>query len=69
MRAARRREPYENVARGRPRFLHLYESDTEDVEHAFQRMTPATLARLPDRDARRDWRAHPDPLGRDEQPV
>jgi hypothetical protein len=37
--------PYENVAPGPPRFLHLYELDTDDPEPAFQAMTPTTLAR------------------------
>lgn len=52
--------PYENVARARPRFLHLYELDTDAAEEAFQRMTPATLARLPGRDERRAWAGHPE---------
>jgi hypothetical protein len=50
--------PYENVHGGRPRFLHLYEMDTSDAEAAFQRMTPATLARLPDKAERRAWAGH-----------
>ena len=52
--------PYENVTRGRPRFLHFYELDTPDAEEAFQRMTPATLARLPDKAERRAWAGHPE---------
>jgi len=52
--------PYENVARTRPRFLHFYELDTEAAEEAFQRMTPATLARLPERAERRAWAGHPE---------
>jgi hypothetical protein len=52
--------PYENVRGGRPRFLHLYELDTDDAENAFQRMTPATLARLPTREERRAWAGHPE---------
>jgi hypothetical protein len=52
--------PYENVAGGRPRFLHLYEMDTDDAEDAFQRMTPATLARLATREERRAWAGHPE---------
>lgn len=32
--------PYENLAPGSPRFLHLYEMDTEDPEASFQLMTP-----------------------------
>jgi hypothetical protein len=50
--------PYENVTRGRPRFLHFYELDTEAAEEAFQRMTPATLARLPEKAERRAWAGH-----------
>lgn len=52
--------PYENVAPTRPRFLHFYELDTEAAEEAFQRMTPATLARLPDEAERRAWSGHPE---------
>jgi len=52
--------PYENVTRGRPRFLHFYELDTLDAEAAFQRMTPATLARLPEKAERRAWVGHPE---------
>ena len=53
--------PYENVARGgRPRFLHFYEMDTAEAEEAFQRMTPATLARLPEKTERRAWAGHPE---------
>ena len=52
--------PYENVARARPRFLHLYEMDTPEAEDAFQRMTPATLARLPEQAERRAWAGHPE---------
>lgn len=47
--------PYENVTGGEPRFLHLYELDTDDPEPAFQAMTPATKARL---DAG-GWNSHP----------
>jgi hypothetical protein len=36
--------PYEDVAGGEPRYLHLYELDTDDPEPAFQAMTPATKA-------------------------
>jgi len=53
--------PYENVARGgRPRFLHFYEMDTPEAEEAFQRMTPATLVRLPEKAERRVWAGHPE---------
>ena len=46
--------PYENVSGGEPRFLHLYELDTDDPEPGFQAMTPATKAR---RDAG-GWGSH-----------
>ena len=52
--------PYENVHAGRPRFLHFYEMDTEAAEETFQRMTPATLARLPEKAERRAWVGHPE---------
>ncbi|MEN8158599.1 MAG: hypothetical protein ABFS41_00860 [Myxococcota bacterium] len=52
--------PYENVSGGRPRFLHFYEMDTEEAEDAFQRMTPATLVRLPEKAERRAWMGHPE---------
>jgi hypothetical protein len=52
--------PYENVTGAAPRFLHLYELDTEAAEEAFQRMTPATLARLPEPAERRAWAGHPE---------
>ena len=47
--------PYEDVGGGEPRYLHLYELDTDDPEPAFQAMTPATKAR---RD-RGGWNTHP----------
>ena len=47
--------PYENVAEVGPRYLHLYELDTDDPEPAFQAMTPATKAR---REAG-GWGTHP----------
>jgi hypothetical protein len=52
--------PYENVTGAAPRYLHLYEMDTEAAEEAFQRMTPATLARLPEKAERRAWAGHPE---------
>ena len=52
--------PYERVGGGRPRFLHFYEMDTEQAEETFQRMTPATLARLPEKAERRAWTGHPE---------
>jgi hypothetical protein len=38
--------PYENVTGGDPRFMHLYEVDTEDPEGAFRAMTPRVIERL-----------------------
>ncbi|MGH9031025.1 MAG: hypothetical protein ACRDY4_09540 [Acidimicrobiia bacterium] len=32
--------PYENVTGGDPRFMHLYEIDTDDPEASFKAMTP-----------------------------
>ncbi len=52
--------PYENVAGVRPRFLHFYEMDSDAAEETFQRMTPATLARLPEKAQRREWMGHPE---------
>jgi len=52
--------PYENVAGARPRYLHFYEMDTDAAEETFQRMTPATLARLPEKAQRRAWMGHPE---------
>ena len=52
--------PYENVTRAHPRFLHFYEMDTDAAEETFLRMTPATLARLPEKADRRAWAGHPE---------
>jgi hypothetical protein len=38
--------PYENVTGGDPRFMHLYEIDTDDPEAAFRAMTPRVIERL-----------------------
>ena len=38
--------PYENVTGGDPRFMHLYEVDTDDPEAAFRAMTPRVIERL-----------------------
>jgi hypothetical protein len=38
--------PYENLTRGDPRFLHLYEMDTDDPEGAFRTMTPLVSGRI-----------------------
>jgi hypothetical protein len=38
--------PYENVTGGDPRFLHLYEMDTDQPERAFRAMTPRVIERL-----------------------
>jgi hypothetical protein len=52
--------PYENHGRG-PRYLHLYELDTDDPEPAFREMTPTTLARIGAYGThdRREWSGHP----------
>lgn len=47
--------PYEDVTGGEPRFLHLYELDTDDPEPAFQAMTPATR----DHQDAGGWGTHP----------
>jgi hypothetical protein len=47
--------PYETVTGGEPRFLHLYELDTDDPEPAFQAMTPTTKARA----GAGGWGSHP----------
>jgi hypothetical protein len=47
--------PYENVGGGEPRYLHLYELDTDDPEPAFQAMTPTTKARFDTG----GWNSHP----------
>jgi hypothetical protein len=50
--------PYERAGRsGEPRFLHLYEMDTDDPEDAFQAMTPLVRRQL-GRDFDR-WAWHP----------
>lgn len=38
--------PYENVTGGDPRFMHFYEMDTDDPEHAFKTMTPLVMQRI-----------------------
>lgn len=38
--------PYENVTGADPRFLHLYEMDTDDPEPAFRAMTPLVIKRI-----------------------
>ena len=53
--------PYEHATPGAtPRFLHLYELDTDDPEPAFQAMTPTTLGRVGayGTHARREWAVH-----------
>lgn len=54
--------PYENVLRGEPRYLHLYELDTDDPEPAFQAMTPMTRARVGawNSHAFEEWAWHPE---------
>jgi hypothetical protein len=52
--------PYENRAAGPPRYLHLYELDTDDPETAFRAMTPTTLARIGAYGTHsvKEWRGH-----------
>ncbi|HEX7521593.1 MAG TPA: hypothetical protein VF441_05975 [Acidimicrobiia bacterium] len=38
--------PYENVTGADPRFLHLYEMDTDDPEPAFRAMTPRVIKQI-----------------------
>jgi hypothetical protein len=38
--------PYENATGGDPRFMHFYEMDTDDPEHAFTSMTPLVMERI-----------------------
>jgi hypothetical protein len=38
--------PYENVTGGDPRYMHVYEMDTEDPEQAFKSMTPLVIDRI-----------------------
>jgi hypothetical protein len=53
--------PYENVARGEPRYLHLYELDTDDPEPAFAQMTPTTRDRMGAWNTHgwHEWASHP----------
>ncbi len=49
--------PYENATGGDPRFMHLYEMDTDDPEGAYQLMPKLVAERLGgvDTDAFREW--------------
>ena len=49
--------PYENATGGDPRFMHFYEMDTDDPEHAFKRMTPLVMDRIggADTEAFKTW--------------
>ena len=53
--------PYENATGGDPRFMHFYEMDTDDPEHAFKSMTPLVIERIgrPRTDAFKRWAGHP----------
>lgn len=53
--------PYENRGPGSPRYLHLYELDTDDPEGSFQEMTPSTTARIGAYGTHplKEWRGHP----------
>jgi hypothetical protein len=52
--------PYENLGDGAPRFMHLYELDTDDPEPAFRAMTPTTVARIgaPGTHPEQEWAWH-----------
>ena len=52
--------PYENRASGSPRYMHLYELDTDDPEPAFREMAPTTVARVGTYGTHpvREWRGH-----------
>ncbi len=54
--------PYENVTHGDPRFMHLYEMDTDDPEASFQAMTPLVTERIgaPDTADWQAWAQHPE---------
>jgi len=54
--------PYEHATGGDPRYLHLYEMDTDDPEGAFRSMTPLVEARIgaAGTSAWRRWAFHPD---------
>jgi len=49
--------PYENVTGSEPHFMHFYEMDTDDPEHAFKTMTPRVIDRIggTDTDAFKEW--------------
>ena len=38
--------PYENAIGGDPCYMHFYEMDTDDPEHAFKSMTPLVIDRI-----------------------
>jgi hypothetical protein len=46
--------PYQNATGGDPRFLHLYEMDTDDPEHTYTSMTPMVTERIGPRDSE-EW--------------
>ena len=54
--------PYEHADGGDPRFLHLYEMDTEDPEASFKAMTPLVSQLLgePGTPAFDHWANHPE---------
>jgi hypothetical protein len=53
--------PYEHAHGGEPRFLHFYEMDTDEPEHAFQSMTPLVSDRIgaTGTEAWKQWAFHP----------
>lgn len=52
--------PFENATGGDPRFMHFYEMDTEEPEHAFKLMTPLVETRFGVQGTKefRDWGWH-----------
>jgi hypothetical protein len=54
--------PYVHAGDGDPRFLHLYEMDTDDPERSFQAMTPLVMKVLgePGAPAFDEWARHPE---------
>lgn len=54
--------PYENVGGDGPKYMHLYEMDTEDPEASFQAMTPLVTARIGAKESAewQAWAVHPE---------
>jgi hypothetical protein len=54
--------PYENVSGDGPKYMHLYEMDTDDPEASFQAMTPLVTDRIGAMESPewRAWAQHPE---------